>query len=90
MAVEAPLVIAFIGVIIATAVLFTVTFVNTQEALGWASAIRTYNPPIINGTVYCPGGSFINPYLNATGLYKCGPCLAYIHPNATLTLTCPR
>jgi len=64
--------------------------VSAQQAIGWANAIRAYTPPVINGTYYCPGGTIINPYINASGLYQCGPCLIYIYQNATARLSCPR
>jgi hypothetical protein len=90
MAVEAPYIIAIIGVVLAFFIGFAVLMTNTQQALGYANSIRSYNPPIINGTFYCPGGTIINPYINASGLYKCGPCLIYIYPNATVHTSCPR
>ena len=90
MAIEAPLILAFIGIIFAGVIGFMIFMVNAQQAIGWANAIRSYTPPEINGTYYCPGGTVINPYINASGLYQCGPCLIYIYQNATTRLSCPR
>jgi len=90
MAVEAPLILAFIGIIFASVIGFMIFMVNAQKPIGYANAIRSYTPPVINGTYYCPGGIIINPYINASGLYQCGPCLIYIYQNATARLSCPR
>jgi len=90
MALEAPLVLAFIGIILAFFIGFMVFIVNAQKPIGYANSIRAYTPPVINGTYYCPEGAVINPYINASGLYKCGPCLIYIYKNATAHLSCPR
>ncbi|WP_054857670.1 hypothetical protein [Vulcanisaeta sp. JCM 16159] len=64
-------------------------YIGTAQARAWASAIRSWSPPIINNTLECPQGYVITP-TNNSGVYECGPCLAYLSPSGSLSISCPR
>lgn len=89
MTLEAPIIIALIGLAVAAGIALAVAYTQWQVSIGWANAIRAYYPPMVNGSVACPGGSVVTP-LNKSGLYTCGPCLVYVYPNKTLAISCPR
>ena len=60
-----------------------------SQYIAWASSIRSWYPPMFNNTLECPQGYVITS-TNASGIYMCGPCMAYLGPSGSLTISCPR
>jgi hypothetical protein len=84
-----PVFLVAIAIIITLAFILAVLFITGEVYIGWANAIRTWYPPMSNNTIYCPNQTIITP-TNKTGLYQCGPCLAYVYPGGGIGISCPK
>jgi hypothetical protein len=84
-----PVIIMLIAALVMALMLLMALEAWQSQALAWASAVRSWYPPVINNTLECPQGYVVTPE-NESGLYMCGPCLAYLYPNGSLTISCPR
>ncbi|WP_243681687.1 hypothetical protein [Vulcanisaeta souniana] len=80
----------FLGIAIGMLAYLMMIYISTSQARAWASSIRSWSPPIINNTLECPPQGYVITPTNNSGVYECGPCLAYLAPSGSLSLACPR
>mgnify|MGYP001770660896 CR=1 FL=1 len=81
--------IVLIGILIGVIAYLMVWNIIASQYIAWASSIRSWYPPMYNNTLECPQGYIITS-TNASGVYICGPCMAYLAPNGALAISCPR
>ena len=83
------LLIVLIGILIGLLAFLIAWNITVSQFISWASSIRSWYPPMFNNTLECPQGYVITS-TNASGVYMCGPCMAYLEPSGALELSCPR
>ena len=81
--------IVLIGILIGVIAYLAVWNMIVSQYIAWAGSIRSWYPPVVNNTLECPQG-YIITYTNTSGVYMCGPCLAYLAPSGNITVVCPR